>query len=150
MTMWRRLFHVYWRFQRGVTLGVRGMVLDAEGRVLLVRHGYVDGWHLPGGGVEPGETLLDALGRELLEEGNVKVAGVPMLHAVYYNNAASRRDHVALFVVREFEYEGPHAPSFEIQESGFFSPDALPEGTTAATRRRLAEVLHATPAPAHW
>jgi ADP-ribose pyrophosphatase YjhB (NUDIX family) len=149
MTMLRRLFHVYWRFSRGMTVGVRGAVLDAEGRVLLVRHGYVDGWHLPGGGVEPGETLLDALARELME-GNVKVAGTPPLHGIYFNNAASRRDHVALFVVREFEYGGPPTASFEIQETGFFPVEALPDGTTAATRRRLEEVLHGAPSAANW
>jgi ADP-ribose pyrophosphatase YjhB (NUDIX family) len=148
--MLRRLFHVYWRFSRGMTLGVRGAVLDANGRVLLVRHGYVDGWHLPGGGVEPGETLLEALSRELVEEGNVRVAGAPVLHGIYFNNAATRRDHVALFVVREFEYGGPLPESFEIQEAAFFPADALPEGVTAATRRRLDEVVHGTPASPYW
>jgi 8-oxo-dGTP pyrophosphatase MutT (NUDIX family) len=150
VTMLRRLFHVYWRFSRGMTVGVRGAVLDANGRVLLVRHGYVDGWHLPGGGVEPGETMLEALTRELMEEGNVQVAGTPVLHGVYFNNAASRRDHVALFVVREFVFGGPPAPTFEIQACGFFPADALPEGTTAATRRRLDEVLRGAPAAPYW
>lgn len=148
--MLRRFFHFYWRFSRGLTVGVRGAVLDAQGRVLLVRHGYVDGWHLPGGGVEPGETLIDALSRELLEEGNVRVAGTPVLHGVYFNNAATRRDHVAFFVVREFEYGGPLPASFEIQEAAFFPADGLPEGTTAATRRRLDEVVRGTPAAPYW
>ncbi len=135
---------------RGLTVGVRGAVFDADGRVLLVRHGYVDGWHLPGGGVEPGETLIDALSRELMEEGNVRVAGTPVLHGVYFNNAVTRRDHVALFVVREFEYGGSLPASFEIQEAGFFHMEALPDGTTAATRRRLEEIQHGTPAAANW
>ena len=74
----RRLMHVYWRFSRGATLGARAMVIDGQGRVFLVKHSYVAGWHLPGGGVETGETFLKALTRELAEEGNIAMTAPPV------------------------------------------------------------------------
>ena len=137
----RRLMHFYWRFSRGVTLGARAMVIDGSGRVFLVKHSYVDGWHLPGGGVETGETFLTALTRELAEEGNILMTGPPLLHGVFFNQRASRRDHVALFIVRDFRQDAMPAPNYEIIEHGFFSPDALPDGVTRATRARIAEVF---------
>jgi len=137
----RRLMHFYWRFSRSVTLGARAMVIDGSGRVFLVKHSYVDGWHLPGGGVETGETFLTALTRELAEEGNILMTGPPLLHGVFFNQRASRRDHVALFIVREFRQDAMPAPNYEIIEHGFFSTDALPDGVTRATRARIAEVF---------
>ena len=127
----RRLLHFYWRFARGLTIGVRGLVIDAEGRVFLVKHSYVAGWHLPGGGVEPGETLATALARELREEGNIELSAPPALFAVYFNRRVSRRDHVALYVVRSFRQSAPPQPNNEIVAHGFFAPGALPEGYNA-------------------
>src|SRR5919198_1245844 len=94
----RAVLHLYWRQSRGLTLGVRALVIDAESRVFLIKHSYVSGWHMPGGGVEPGETLQQALTRELFEEGNIELAGNPEFHGVYFNSRISQRDHVALFV----------------------------------------------------
>ncbi len=137
-------------FQRPMTLGVRGLVLDGMDRVLLVRHTYVPGYYLPGGGVESGETLLEALARELEEEGGVRLLEAPTLQGVYLNRRASPRDHVALFTVRRFHCEGVRAPDHEIAEVGFYPLDALPNGTTPATRARLAEALDGAPVSPYW
>ena len=123
---------------------------DGEGRVFLVKHSYVSGWHLPGGGVEVGETMLAALTRELREEGNIEVGSSPRLFAVYFNGKISRRDHVALFVVGDFRQPSPPRANAEIIDHGFFSLDALPEDTSAATRARIAEVLEGKAIPEHW
>jgi 8-oxo-dGTP pyrophosphatase MutT (NUDIX family) len=137
----RALFHVYWRLSRGLTIGVRGLVLDGEGRVFLVKHSYVAGWHLPGGGVEEGETLLAALARELREEGNIELNDTPVLHAIYFNRRISSRDHVALYVVRSFQQTAPPKPNHEIIAHGFFAMQDLPADTSPATRERIAEVV---------
>jgi len=137
----RRVFHLYWRFARGMTLGVRAVVLDANDRVFLVKHTYVAGWHLPGGGVEVGESFVEALRRELLEEGCIEVASEPVLHGVFFNSHVSRRDHVAVYVVRQFRQDRPPQPNHEIVACGFFERVALPDETTQGTRLRIAEVL---------
>jgi 8-oxo-dGTP pyrophosphatase MutT (NUDIX family) len=146
----KRAAHVYWRFSRGMTLGVRGVVLDDGGRVFLVRHTYTPGWHFPGGGVEVGETALTALTRELAEEARVEITGAPVLHGIFFNHAASQRDHVLTYVVRDFRVLEPKRPDGEIADSGFFPLDGLPEATTRATRARLHEILSGGPPPPMW
>ena len=146
----RPLVHLYWRFTRGATLGARAMVIDGQGRGFLVKHSYVDGWHLPGGGVETGEPLRTALARELAEEGNIVITGVPALHGMFFNSRISRRDHVALYIVREFRLDGAPVPNHEIVEHGFFALDALPADTTRATRARIAEVFSGATVSELW
>jgi 8-oxo-dGTP pyrophosphatase MutT (NUDIX family) len=146
----RRFLHLYWRVSRGLTLGVRGLVFDARGRVFLVKHSYIPGWHLPGGGVEPGETLVAALKRELHEEGNIELIGSPELFGVYWNRRIAWRDHVALYVVRSFRQTAPPQPNREIIAHGFFAVDALPDDASRATRARIAEALGGHAAAEIW
>ncbi len=146
----RRVLHFYWRFARAMTLGVRALVIDENGRIFLVKHSYISGWYLPGGGVEAGETLLQALARELREEGNIEMTEPPRLHGMFFNDRVSRRDHVALFVVRAFRQSAAPVPDREIVAHGFFDLDALPNDTTASTRARIIEVLGGAPASEQW
>jgi ADP-ribose pyrophosphatase YjhB (NUDIX family) len=146
----RRMFHLGALASRGMTLGVRGIAIDPQGRVALVRHTYVGGWHLPGGGVERGETAMGAMVREFREEAEIVATGPLRLHGFYLNGAAAPRDHVALFVVPAFTVTRPKAPDREIAACGFFPLDALPEGTTRATAARLREVRQGLPPDPNW
>lgn len=145
-----RLFHLYFLLRRPMTLGVRGLVYDrATNSVFLIRHTYVPGWQLPGGGVEIGETLETALGRELSEEGNIAFTAPPRLKSLHFNRRSSRRDHVGFYLIEDFAH-APKIPDREIAESGFFPLDQLPEGVTPATLRRIAEVFEGAPVSPYW
>ncbi|AZO11770.1 MULTISPECIES: NUDIX domain-containing protein [unclassified Mesorhizobium] len=146
-----KLFHLYFLLRRPMTLGVRGLVFDrGSNAIFLIRHTYVPGWQLPGGGVEVGETLLQALARELAEEGNIALTAPPVLKSMHFNRRASRRDHVALYLIETFSQTAPKRPDREIAEAGFFRLDRLPEGTTPATLRRVAEIFGGEKASAYW
>lgn len=140
----------YGRAVRGMTLGVRIAAVDDRGRVMLVRHGYAPGWHFPGGGVEVGETAETAAIRELLEETGVEALDRPKLFGLYFNRSYGGRDHVALYRVDAFALGIEPTPNREIAERGWFALDALPDGTTPATRRRLDELFVGAASDGRW
>jgi ADP-ribose pyrophosphatase YjhB (NUDIX family) len=145
----RLILQPWFRLTRGMSLGVRGLVRDENGRILLIRHSYAPGWLLPGGGVERGETAEAAVIRELREEAGVIATGRPVLFGLYCNEAQFRGDHVALYTLNEFSLE-PFAGTAEILEARFFEPGSLPDAASGGTRRRIAEVITGSfPAP-HW
>lgn len=122
------------------TLGVRVILRDASGYVLLVRHTYLPGWYFPGGGVDVGETLAEAAVRETFEETGIIARSEPVLLGLYHNRETTRRDHVALFEIAEWDPPSRSpVPNGEIAEARFFSPAALPADITSATLRRLDE-----------
>ena len=144
------MFRPIWRMRRGMTLGAQGAVIDADGRVLLVRHGYRPGWWFPGGGVEWGETLVTALARELEEEVGVTLTATPDLHGIFSNFARFPGDHIAVFVVRHWTRRPDYRKRGEIAEVRMFARTELPERIDPGTRARLAEIFESVPVGSLW
>ena len=128
-----------WRITRPRTIGVRAVLLDAEDRIALVRHTYIEGWYLPGGGVKKGEAVVDALHRELAEEVAIEAATAERVLGVYHSRREGKDDHVIVYVVRAMADTLRGADALEVAGAGWFDPDALPAGTTPATLRRIEE-----------
>ena len=145
----RPFFFAWSRLSRGKTLGVRVLAVDAEGRVLLVRHTYLPGWWLPGGGVDRGETLEAAAVRELREEAGLIALERPRLLSAHSNERFFPGDHVVLFRVDAWE-TGERKSSQEIAEVGFFALDALPADLNRGSRARLDEVFGAAEISPEW
>ncbi len=144
------MFQSWFRFQRSLTLGVRGIVVDDRGYVLLVRHTYTPGWHFPGGGVEKGEIAAVSMQRELLEEaGIVATAQDIELVSVHANHAFFPNDHVLVYRISQWT-QGEATSRGEIAEVGFFDPKAPPAGTSKGTARRLTELFSGAPRSDSW
>ena len=133
---------LYWRLRKPRTLGVRAVVVDQNDRIALVRHTYADRWYLPGGGVKKGESFEAALLRELGEEVALGDARIETVLGVYHSRREAKDDHIVIFVVRvEIDPTArlQAADAMEIADAGWFSPDEMPAGLSAATGRRIAE-----------
>jgi len=140
----------YSRFARGMTLGVRAMLIEGDS-VVLVKHTYVPGWYFPGGGVEAGESLAEALEREIREEAGAVLTAPAQLFGMYRNAVAHKRDHVAFFVCREWEMRvAPRLPSHEIAACQRFPLTALPADISRGTLARVREVLSGDAPSVDW
>jgi 8-oxo-dGTP pyrophosphatase MutT (NUDIX family) len=140
----------YWRLTRGATLGAQGAIFDGEDRVLLIRQSYTAGWQFPGGGVEWRETAEKAMVREVFEETGVVVKGRPQFHGLFANFAWLPSDHVALFVVKEWERPSVPPPNREIVECRWFAREELPGNVVRAVPRRIEEILDGAPIAPYW
>ena len=134
-----RLRHVLERLKlrilKPVTLGVR-VLMEKDGRVVLVWHTYEELWYFPGGGVDREEMLEEALRREVKEELGAELGPLRLLGA-YTNFREYKSDHTLIFVCRDFTLTGETGR--EIDRFGFFDLEDLPQDISPATRRRIEE-----------
>ncbi|QAY75177.1 NUDIX domain-containing protein [Sphingosinicella sp. BN140058] len=138
-----------WRIFRPRTRGVKVMLIDRDGAILLIRNNYgrSDLWVLPGGGIRPFEAPEAAAGREVREELGCGLRGLS-LRATLFSGAEGKRDTVFLFAA---EAVGDPAPaSLEVAEAGWFALDTLPQATSPATRRRIDEHFGRRAADGRW
>jgi ADP-ribose pyrophosphatase YjhB (NUDIX family) len=123
------------------TVGVFAAVLDEERRILCVRRAYPPyNWTLPGGLVEPNESPLGALVREVHEETRFGVA-VTGLIGVY---AAPYKDDLVLFFECSIASHEEWRPDDEIAEVAFMPAHALPDDFSPRTRSRVADAFAGT------
>jgi 8-oxo-dGTP pyrophosphatase MutT (NUDIX family) len=138
------LYRIYTFFVRPVVNGVR-VLLVQEGQVLLVRHTYLKGWYMPGGGVKRGETMDEAARREAREEVGAEL-GELRLMGVYSNFEMNRSDHNVVFICTDFKWN--HTHDQEIAEARFFPISALPADVQPGHRRRIEEYAAGADSPA--
>lgn len=149
-TLQDRLRQAWFRMARPATLGVRGIVTDAEGRVLLVKHTYTPGWHFPGGGVEKMETCGLSLIRELKEEAGIEAKAEDLeLVSVHANHAFFPNDHVLVYRVTAWT-QGEATSRGEIAEVRFVDPLNPPADVSRGTNNRLGEVFGGKPRTDVW
>lgn len=111
-------------------------VIIEEGRVLLAHRNDIDWWNLPGGGMEAGETVEEALIREVREETGLEVA-VERLVGVY---SKPQKNEVVL-ALRCHITGGTLSATEESRECRFFAPNAMPRNTLPKHRQRVEDAL---------
>ena len=144
-----RLQRIVWRRLRPRTRGVKVMLFNEAGDLLLVRNSYGDSnaWVLPGGGIRPWEAPATAALREIREELGVEAAELAAF-ASYFSTAEGKRDCVPLFTA--YSPAAIRTDDFEIAEARFFDLAALPDSVSPATARRIAEHRGERPIADGW
>ena len=145
-----RALHWFFLAKRGMTLGVRAVVRCPDGKFLLLRHTYLSGWHFPGGGVERGESVEQALGNELEQETGLELARKPLLHGVFFNETVSQRDHVLVYLCDVKGDISARPTSLEVAEYGFFDPQDLPSDIDPGTAKRIREITYGIAQSETW
>ena len=150
--LWRRFVLATFLTAKAIitpaAFGVNAVVEGADGRVLLVRHTYMPHWHLPGGGVDPGEPPADAIVRELREEIGLTESAAPELIGIFTRRLVWIGNVIALYRVRDAKFA--FKPNHEIAEILMADPASLPDDVAPGAKRRLAELAGSAPPSPYW
>ena len=143
------LQRLIWRRLRPATRGVKVMLFNRAGDLVLIRNSYgrSDLYVLPGGGVRPFEAPEQAARREVREELGIQIEGLS-LRSVHVSGSEGKRDTIYLY--EAVTDQCPVADRFEVEEAGFFSLAKPPPQTSPATLRRLAEYRGEAEADGLW
>jgi 8-oxo-dGTP diphosphatase len=117
-------------------IGVYALIFDDEGRILLGHRRDIDWWNLPGGGMEAGETVDEALCREVREETGLEVK-VERLVGVY----SKPQKHEVVLTFRCRTTGGTLQPTEEARENRYFVPDSLPRNLLPKHRQRIEDAM---------
>lgn len=133
---WRLL----WILNDKFSVGVSAVVVDAQGRVLLLRHTFrrTDGWSLPSGWMQKGERIGAAIAREIREETRLTVEPKTIFRV-----ESGLRLRVGFFLLCTTT-AGPAdivVDGREVQAADFFSPDVVPDSVPATDRAAIGEAL---------
>jgi 8-oxo-dGTP diphosphatase len=128
-------------------LGVGAVVVD-RGRALLVRRGHEPArgqWSIPGGRVEPGETLRDAVRREILEETGLSIEvgrRLRILERIFRDDSARVKYHYVLIDYRAIPTGGALSASSDAADARYFTSRQLEKlGIADVTLQVIREAL---------
>ena len=120
---------------RHFRIGVSALIFN-EGRILLAHRRDIDWWNLPGGGMEIGETVEEALHREVREETGIEIE-IEQLVGVY---SKPQKQEVVLSFLCHATW-GTLTATEETRECRYFAPNDLPPNTLPKHRQRIEDAL---------
>ena len=128
---------------RRPVVGICAIARTPDGRILLVRRGDTGQWALPGGTLEWGERLSDALPREVVEETGAQWVGAGRITGVYSRPDRDPRFHAVTVCVLADVAEPIAGPEnrLEIREAQLFEREHLPSELSMGNRDMLDDAL---------
>jgi 8-oxo-dGTP pyrophosphatase MutT (NUDIX family) len=132
-------YQLYWRVTKPETTRVRVLLVCGD-QILLVKHLGKKYWNIPSGEVEQGESLYEALVRELKEELGISVCTITKKLGTYRQTTKSRNDVVHVFVATVPQKTPIHL-EWEIVAARWYGLTNLPIPVQPGARRRIQEYI---------